>query len=94
MSPQAETVLSYTPGDAVFFNNLTVLHNRTSFEDSPVEAEKRHLMRLWLVAHEPRPVCDTLRIYEGRGIQKQEGKSTYFDGELDYSRFDDEDARM
>lgn len=82
------------PGEAVFFNNLTVLHNRTSFEDSPVEAEKRHLLRLWLVAHEPRPVCDTLRIYEGRGIQKQQGKSTYFDGELDYSRFDDENARM
>ena len=52
-------------------------------------------MRLWLVAHEPRrPVCDTLRIYEGRGIDKQEGKSTYFDGELDYSRFDSEDSRM
>jgi hypothetical protein len=82
------------PGEAVFFNNLTVLHNRTSFEDSPVDAEKRHLMRLWLVAHEPRPVCETLRIYEGRGIQKQEGKSTYFDGELDYSRFDDKDGRM
>ena len=82
------------PGDAVFFNNLTVLHNRTAFEDSEIEAEKRHLMRLWLVAHAPRPVCDNLRIYEGRGIDKQEGKSTYFEGRLEYSRFDDEDGRM
>jgi hypothetical protein len=83
------------PGEAVFFNNLTVLHNRTAFEDSDLPAEKRHLMRLWLVAHEPRrPVIDSLRIYEGRGIEKQEGKSTYFDGDLDYSRFDTEDARM
>lgn len=83
------------PGEAVFFNNLTVLHNRTAFEDSDLAAEKRHLMRLWLVAHEPRrPVIDSLRIYEGRGIEKQEGKSTYFDGDLDYSRFDKEDARM
>ena len=32
--------------------------------------------------------------YEGRGIDRQEGKSTYFDGELAYERFDDEDARM
>ncbi len=83
------------PGEAVFFNNLTVLHNRTAFEDSDLPAEKRHLMRLWLVAHEPRrPVIDSLRIYEGRGIEKQAGKSTYFDGDLDYSRFDTEDARM
>ena len=83
------------PGEAVYFNNLTVLHNRTAFEDSDLPAEKRHLMRLWLVAHEPRrPVIDSLRIYEGRGIEKQEGKSTYFDGDLDYSRFDTEDARM
>lgn len=80
------------PGDAVFFNNLTVLHNRTAFEDSEVEAEKRHFLRLWLVAHKPRSVCDSLRIYEGRGIERQEGKSTYFKGENAFSRF--EDGRM
>jgi len=83
------------PGEAVFFNNLTILHNRSAFEDSDLPAEKRHLLRLWLVAHEPRrPVADSLRIYEGRGIEKQEGKSTYFDGDLDYSRFDAEETRM
>ncbi len=83
------------PGETVYFNNLTILHNRTAFEDADDPALKRHLMRLWLVAHEPRrPVCDTLRIYEGRGIDKQEGKSTYFDGDRDYSRFDSEDGRM
>ncbi|MDH3536021.1 MAG: TauD/TfdA family dioxygenase, partial [Gammaproteobacteria bacterium] len=49
------------PGEAVFFNNLTVLHNRTAFEDSAIADEKRHLMRLWLVAHPPRrPVIDSL----------------------------------
>ncbi|MCP4387453.1 MAG: TauD/TfdA family dioxygenase, partial [Gammaproteobacteria bacterium] len=83
------------PGEAVFFNNLTVLHNRSAFEDFDVPAQKRHLMRLWLVAHEPRrPVIDSLRIYEGRGIDKQDGRSTYFDGDLEYSRFDEDDARM
>ncbi len=83
------------PGEAVWFNNLTVLHNRTAFEDSPKAEEKRHLLRLWLVAHEPRrPVIDRLRIYEGRGIEKREGRSTYFDGNLEYSRFEDEDSRM
>lgn len=82
------------PGDAVFFNNLTVLHNRTAFEDSELESQKRHFLRLWLVAHQPRPVNDNLRIYEGRGIDRQEGRTTYFQGDREYSRFDDEDARM
>jgi hypothetical protein len=82
------------PGEAVFFNNLTVLHNRTAFEDSEIEAQKRHLLRLWLVAYQPRPVCENLRIYEGRGIDKQDGRSTYFESDLVYSRFDDEDSRM
>jgi hypothetical protein len=82
------------PGEAIFFNNLTVLHNRTAFEDSDITAEKRHLLRLWLVAYQPRPACASLRIYEGRGIEKQAGKSTYFSGDLDYSRFDEDDARM
>jgi hypothetical protein len=82
------------PGEAVFFNNLTVLHNRTAFEDSEIDAEKRHFLRLWLVAHEQRPVCDNLRIYEGRGIDKQEGKTTYFKDDLEYSRFAEDDGRM
>jgi hypothetical protein len=82
------------PGEAVFFNNLTVLHNRTAFEDSAIDAEKRHFLRLWLVAHDPRPVNDKLRIYEGRGIDRQEGRSTYFQGDREYSRLEDEDARM
>lgn len=82
------------PGEAVFFNNLTILHNRTAFEDSDIDEKKRHFLRLWLVAHQPRPVCKSLRIYQGRGIEKQDGKSTYFNGGLEYSRFDDEDVRM
>ncbi len=75
------------PGEAVFFNNLTILHNRTAFEDSDIPEKKRHLLRLWLVAHQPRPAVDALRIYEGQGIQKQTGKTTYFKGGLDYSEF-------
>ena len=82
------------PGEAVFFNNLTILHNRTAFEDAEDPALKRHFLRLWLVAHEPRPACNTLRMYEGRGISKQEGKSTYFESDKTFSRLEDEDARM
>ena len=83
------------PGEAVLFNNLTVLHNRTAFDDADDPALKRHLLRLWLVAHEPRrPVIDSLRIYEGKGIEKQQGKTTYFDSERNFSRFESDDSRM
>ena len=82
------------PGEAVFFNNQTMLHNRTAFEDSEEPELKRHFMRLWLVSHDPRPVCDSLRIYEGRGIEAQQGRGTYFEGDLNYSRFEDDKARM
>ena len=77
------------PGQAVFFNNLTVLHNRTGYEDAEDPARKRHLLRLWLVAHTPRPVNETWRIYEGRGIEEQEGRTTGFSraNELNYDEF-------
>jgi hypothetical protein len=32
----------------VFFNNHTVFHARTAYEDDPKRQLKRHLMRLWL----------------------------------------------
>ncbi len=82
------------PGEAIFFNNLTMLHNRTAFEDADQPELKRHFLRLWLVAHEPRPACDELRIYEGRGISRQEGKSTYFESDKNFGRFESEDGRM
>lgn len=83
------------PGEAVWFNNLTILHNRTAFEDAAEPELKRHFLRLWLVAHEPRPADPRLRIYEGMGITPRPGtKSTYFGGDLDFSRFRDDDGRM
>ncbi len=83
------------PGEALWFNNLTILHNRSAFEDAADPALKRHFLRLWLVAHEPRPADPRLRIYEGRGIAPQpDRKTTYFGGNLDFSRFHDDDGRM
>jgi hypothetical protein len=35
-------------GDAAFFNNSMVMHARTNFEDHDDEAERRHLLRLWV----------------------------------------------
>ena len=93
-SPALALQFMTEPVEAVFFNNLTLLHNRTGFEDSDDPALKRHFLRLWLVAHQPRPACAALRIYEGQGIDAQQGKSTYFDNDQYFSRFEREDKRM
>jgi hypothetical protein len=38
-------------GDMYFINNRWILHNRTAFEDHPAAERRRHLIRLWLLAH-------------------------------------------
>ena len=68
-------------GHAIFFNNCTMLHNRTSFEDDPDPARKRHLLRLWLMLDGGRPLVPAVHAYKGtRGIVGHEGTSTYYRG--------------
>jgi hypothetical protein len=69
------------PGQAIFFNNCTMLHNRTSFEDGPDPARKRHLLRLWLMLDGRRPLTPDVHAYKGTaGILGHEGSSTYYRG--------------
>ena len=69
------------PGHAIFFNNCTMLHNRTSFEDDPDPARKRHLLRLWLMLDGVRPLTPEVHAYKGTtGIVGHEGTSTYYRG--------------
>jgi hypothetical protein len=69
------------PGHAIFFNNCTMLHNRTSFEDDPDPARKRHLLRLWLMLDGARPLAPEVHAYKGTtGIVGHEGTSTYYRG--------------
>lgn len=42
------------PGEIFFWNNFTMIHARTAFEDSP--AHTRHLLRLWLDVEDGRKV--------------------------------------
>jgi hypothetical protein len=42
------------PGEMLVWNNFTLLHSRTAFQDS--ETKKRHLLRLWLNVPDGRPV--------------------------------------
>jgi len=70
------------PGEMTIINNYTVMHTRTGFKDSDDPARKRHLLRLWLSAHEPRPVVRGVRRYDlHKGIARQAGRSTYYTGE-------------
>ena len=69
------------PGHAIFFNNCTMLHNRTSFEDDPDPARKRHLLRLWLMLDGRRPLSAEVHAYKGtRGIVGHGDSSTYYRG--------------
>ena len=40
--------MDFQPGDIQLMNNHVTLHSRTSFEDWPDPARRRHLLRLWL----------------------------------------------
>jgi Taurine catabolism dioxygenase TauD, TfdA family len=69
------------PGQAIFFNNCTLLHNRTSFEDDGCAGRQRHLLRLWLMLDGLRPLTPDVHAYKGTtGILGHEGSSTYYRG--------------
>jgi hypothetical protein len=69
------------PGEAIFFNNCVLLHNRTSFEDHPDPARKRHLLRLWLMLDGVRPLAPAVHAYKGTaGIEQRQDGSTYYTG--------------
>ena len=51
------------PGEILLLNNLSVLHSRTAFEDGDDPNEQRHVLRLWLKAHNTRPLVDDILVY-------------------------------
>jgi len=48
--------MDFRVGDLQLLNNYTVLHWRTAFTDHPGPERKRLLLRLWLKAHDVRPL--------------------------------------
>ena len=84
-SPEFRLDYLMEPGDITFFNNYTVLHTRSEFEDDNDPTAKRHLLRLWLRAWNPRPVVENIGTYKSRkGIARQSGKGTYYTGSAEY----------
>jgi hypothetical protein len=44
--------MDFQPGDIQLLKNASILHARTAYEDFEEPAAKRHLLRLWLTAHD------------------------------------------
>lgn len=65
------------PGSLVLFNNYVLLHARTPFVDHEEPDRKRHLLRLWLLPENFRPVPPEIELYSTRGgVQRREGGQT------------------
>ena len=73
--PELCIEFTLSPGEAIFANNFTVMHARTSFQDHNGPDRKRHLLRLWLAADPPRPLVPEIQHFEGEpGIPPQPGR--------------------
>jgi hypothetical protein len=59
--------IDFQPGDIQLLNNFVTLHTRREYEDWPEDFRKRHLMRLWLLDPDARPLPEEQRI--GRSCQ-------------------------
>jgi Taurine catabolism dioxygenase TauD, TfdA family len=62
--------IEFQQGDIQFLNNFVMLHTRRAFEDWPEASRKRHLLRLWLLDPDGRPIPAEQRSGRtGRGVR-------------------------
>lgn len=59
--PAFHIEMDFQPGDIQLIANWSVLHAREAYEDADDPAERRHLLRLWLRAHDFVGASDLLR---------------------------------
>jgi alpha-ketoglutarate-dependent taurine dioxygenase len=59
--PAFHVEMDFQPGDIQWLNNATMLHAREEYVDWEEPERKRHLLRLWLSAHDFAGVEDLLR---------------------------------
>ena len=67
--PEFYVEMDFRPGDVQLLNNAVILHSREAYVDDDDPARKRHLLRLWLRAHDFSAVEESLR----GGIPKRTG---------------------
>ena len=59
--PAFHVEMDFQPGDVQLLNNAKILHSREAYEDHEALDERRHLLRLWLSAHDFTSVESQLR---------------------------------
>lgn len=59
--PAIHVEMDFQPGDIQLLNNARILHAREAYEDDADPGQRRHLLRLWLAAHQFASVEDGLR---------------------------------
>jgi hypothetical protein len=59
--PAFHVEMDFQPGDVQLLNNAKILHSREAYDDHDEPARRRHLLRLWLSAHDFTSVEDQLR---------------------------------
>ncbi|MGE0387300.1 MAG: TauD/TfdA family dioxygenase [Gammaproteobacteria bacterium] len=64
--PEYALRLTLEPGEAVFINNMEMLHSRDAFEDGDTPEQKRLLLRLWLEGRPWRPKPVTMEVIRNR----------------------------
>ena len=64
--PEFHVTMEFEPGDVQLLNNGRILHAREAYEDHDDPDMRRHLLRLWLAAHDFASVEDGLRAGMGK----------------------------
>ena len=59
--PAFHVEMDFQPGDIQWLNNSVIFHSREAYEDWDEPERRRHLLRLWLRAHDFAAVEDLLR---------------------------------
>ena len=59
--PAFHVEMDFRPGDVQLLNNAVILHSREAYEDHDDPTRRRHLLRLWLSAHDFTSVDGVLR---------------------------------
>ena len=59
--PAFHVEMSFEPGDIQLLNNGSILHAREAYTDGDSPQTRRHLLRLWLAAHDFTSVTEGLR---------------------------------
>lgn len=68
-SPEFRLEMVLEKGDIQLLNNHVVLHSRTAFTDFPEPEKRRHLLRLWWITPDGRPLTHWFYERYGAGLR-------------------------